>query len=190
MDKAVKTLFAPFRPLQPGGIFLNARFCTELVPGMVLLQDFRPHVQELVDRGFATAPVWPKEMFAQAFAPSPYLLTGDPTLAQLYLGFSGRLSRRAFWLHGVLGLTIFSLVAMALFEIAGLPPERAEATANLLIVWPLLAISAKRWHDRDLSGWLALLLLLPLVGQVIALVVNGFLPGTPGENRFGPAPAR
>lgn len=132
---------------------------------------------------------WP-HMFALAFAPSPYLLSGDSTLAQLYLGFNGRLTRRSFWLHGVLGLTVFSLVAMALLEIAGMAPERAEATANLLIVWPLLAISAKRWHDRNLSGWLALLLLLPVVGQLIALVVNGFLRGTPGENRFGPAPQR
>ena len=126
-------------------------------------------------------------MFTLPHPHSPYALTGDPSLRQVYLGVHGRLGRRSFWLHGVLGLTVFSVVAMALLEIAGVRPELAEKTANLLVIWPLLAISAKRWHDRDLSGWLALVLLVPVIGQLVALLFNGFLPGTPGDNRFGPA---
>jgi uncharacterized membrane protein YhaH (DUF805 family) len=129
-------------------------------------------------------------MFALPHPHHLYPLTGDLTLRQLYLGLQGRIGRRSFWLHGVLGLSAFSLLATALFEIAGLRPEHAEGAANLLVAWPLLAISAKRWHDRDLTGWLALLWLVPVVGQIGALVCNGFLPGQKGDNRFGPAPSR
>ncbi|MFQ5760974.1 MAG: DUF805 domain-containing protein, partial [Acidiferrobacterales bacterium] len=45
----------------------------------------------------------------------------------------------------------------------------------------------KRWHDIDMSGWWQLVNLIPVVGSFIALVANGFLPGTDGENHFGPA---
>lgn len=129
-------------------------------------------------------------MFALSHPHHEYPLTGDPTLRQLYAGLRGRISRRSFWLHGVLGLSAFNVVALALFEIAGLRPELAKGAANLLVAWPLLALSAKRWHDRDLTGWLAALWLVPVIGQIAALVGNGFLPGTAGENRFGQAPSR
>jgi uncharacterized membrane protein YhaH (DUF805 family) len=33
-----------------------------------------------------------------------------------------------------------------------------------------------------------LVVLVPFVGWLVALVVNGFLPGTRGPNRFGPEP--
>ncbi|MGC8532454.1 MAG: DUF805 domain-containing protein [Acidiphilium sp.] len=48
---------------------------------------------------------------------------------------------------------------------------------------PNLAVQVRRLHDRDLSGWLALLLIIPL-GPLVLLVIN-CLPGTPGPNRFG-----
>ena len=59
---------------------------------------------------------------------------------------------------------------------------------NLLLIWPALAVSVKRWHDRDKSGWWVLLNLLPVIGWLWALVDNGFLRGTDGPNRYGPDP--
>lgn len=108
--------------------------------------------------------------------------------AQLYLGLRGRIDRRCFWLYGVLALLAVGMVLMALLEIAGFHPERAEWIANLLIAWPAIAVSVKRWHDRDKSGWWVLVNLVPLIGQLWALIDNGFVPGTRGPNRFGPAP--
>ena len=107
---------------------------------------------------------------------------------RLYLSLSGRVNRRSFWLHGVLGLLVLGIVGMALLEIAGLHAERAERWVNLLIAWPAIAISVKRWHDRDKSGWWVLIALIPIVGQLWALVDNGFLRGTRGPNRFGAEP--
>jgi formylglycine-generating enzyme required for sulfatase activity len=48
-----------------------------------------------------------------------------------------------------------------------------------------LAVQVKRWHDLDKSGWMVLILFIPIVGAVCSLVVLGFRRGTVGANRFG-----
>jgi uncharacterized membrane protein YhaH (DUF805 family) len=58
---------------------------------------------------------------------------------------------------------------------------------TLILIWPALAIQAKRWHDVDKSAWWILIGLVPLVGGLVALVFNGFVAGTPAANRFGAA---
>lgn len=59
---------------------------------------------------------------------------------------------------------------------------------SIAILWAGLAVSVKRWHDRDKSGWWILIGLIPVIGTIWVLVENGFLPGTAGPNRFGPDP--
>ena len=131
-------------------------------------------------------------MFALPQHHTPPTLTGDQTLWQLYVGLKGRINRRSFWLHGVLSLLAVSMVLMALLEIAGFHPDRVEKVVSALIAWPSIAISAKRWHDRDRSGWWVLIVLIPipLIPQLWALIDNGFVSGTRGENRFGAEPTR
>lgn len=48
-----------------------------------------------------------------------------------------------------------------------------------------VATSVKRWHDRGKSGSWYFISLIPIVGPIWALVELGFLPGTPGDNRYG-----
>ena len=45
----------------------------------------------------------------------------------------------------------------------------------ILILWVIgfymsLAIYAKRWHDRDKSGWWTLIVLVPIIGSIWLLV--------------------
>ena len=61
-----------------------------------------------------------------------------------------------------------------------------DATYDILVIGG--GINAKRYHDRDRSGWWLLLILIPLLGPLWLIVVLGFLKGTEGENRFGPDP--
>jgi uncharacterized membrane protein YhaH (DUF805 family) len=103
----------------------------------------------------------------------------------MFFSLQGRVSRRQFWLWGVLALLGLAVLGHALLGIARVPARRADLIVNLLLVWPALAVSVKRWHDRDKSGWWVLLNLLPVVGWLWALVDNGFLRGTAGPNRFG-----
>lgn len=108
--------------------------------------------------------------------------------AEIFFSFKGRVSRRTWWLYGVLALIGLGLLGMALLRIAGFTSVVAETTVNVLLIWPAVAVSVKRWHDRNKAGWWVLVNLIPFVGWLWALVENGFLPGTKGANRFGDDP--
>jgi uncharacterized membrane protein YhaH (DUF805 family) len=108
--------------------------------------------------------------------------------ARMFFSFRGRISRRQYWLWGVLALLGFALLAFALLGIARVKLHKAEVIVNLLLLWPALAVSVKRWHDRDKSGWWVLVNLVPVIGWLWALVENGFLRGTEGPNRYGDDP--
>jgi uncharacterized membrane protein YhaH (DUF805 family) len=107
---------------------------------------------------------------------------------RIFLDPRGRIGRRDFWLYGVLAVAGLTLLLNALLGIAGVGTAVREDLINVLLLWPVLAVSAKRWHDRDKSGWWVLIVLIPVVGWLWALVANGFLRGTPGPNRFGDDP--
>ncbi len=105
----------------------------------------------------------------------------------LLFSFQGRISRKPYW--------IFNLIILSGWMLLGLFTEvspdidqvsRPQLMFMLWILWPSLAIQAKRWHDRDKSAWWILVNFIPVIGPFWALVENGFLPGTPGDNRFGP----
>ena len=130
----------------------------------------------------------------------------------LYLSMEGRTNRQPFWL-GIVALLvvtwILEFILFAAFGVSMVPaidpnadPAAASAAASammgkmivplgiltLLIVWPTICIYAKRWHDRDKSGWWTLIMFVPIIGSIWLLVELGFLRGTPGANRFGPDP--
>ncbi|MFL6697641.1 MAG: DUF805 domain-containing protein [Vitreoscilla sp.] len=126
----------------------------------------------------------PDELTALALGVAP----GRLSLVQLYLGLRGRISRRTYWLHGVLSLLLLGVVVNGLLDIAHVDNDTAAKLVNLVFLWPLIAVSAKRQHDFDFSAWWALIHFIPAVGSLILLVVNGVVPGTRGPNRFGPDP--
>jgi len=76
---------------------------------------------------------------------------------------------------GGLGLGLYGLFALAVFI-------------------PSIAVTVRRLHDRDMSGWwylgFGVASLVPFVGFLasLAFLVVLFMPGTPGSNRFGPDP--
>ena len=108
----------------------------------------------------------------------------------LYFLTRGRIPRRDFWLHGVLVMLLLNMLITALMEIAGFDTETAVLVAGALLIWPLLAISVKRIHDFNWSGWWVLLHFLPGAGSLALVAVLGCAPGTHGPNRFGSAPPR
>lgn len=59
----------------------------------------------------------------------------------------------------------------------------------LAILWIYIyfVVHIKRFHDANVTGWASLLLLIPLVSYVVTLALL-FIPGTKGDNRFGPPP--
>lgn len=115
----------------------------------------------------------------------------------LLFSFEGRVGRGPYW-----GLVVVSLLLFGAFAAMGVvsvmsasdPASAGGGTSvtmilvSLAMLWPALAIQAKRWHDVDKSAWWILINLVPAVGGLIALIFNGFIAGTPASNRFGPAP--
>ena len=107
------------------------------------------------------------------------------TPAQILFSFTGRVPRRTFWLWGVLAPLLGALFLGLVLGIVGVKDKQIEVLVNVVLIWPALAVSVKRWHDRDKSGWWVLINFIPLIGAIWALVENGFLRGTVGPNRFG-----
>jgi uncharacterized membrane protein YhaH (DUF805 family) len=110
------------------------------------------------------------------------------TLPRLYLGVQGRIPRRTYWLHGVLSLLLVGVVLDGLLAIARVETDTANGLVSLLLLWPLIAVSAKRQHDFNFSAWWALIHFVPAVGSIVLLLADGLVPGTRGANRFGPDP--
>jgi uncharacterized membrane protein YhaH (DUF805 family) len=111
----------------------------------------------------------------------------------LLFSFEGRLNRLPYW--GV-ALVMLALGIGLNFAVGDLGAEQPlttgpsilETLVLLLVFWIGLAVQVKRWHDRDKSGWWALINLVPLIGAIWVLIECGFLRGTSGRNRFGADP--
>jgi uncharacterized membrane protein YhaH (DUF805 family) len=105
-----------------------------------------------------------------------------------YVRFSGRASRSEYW-YWVLFVALTSLVARIIdFALTGDSRiAMVSAIVSLGLLIPDIAVSVRRLHDRDRSGWFLLLCLIPLIGSII-LLVWFCQRGTLGMNRFGPDP--
>lgn len=123
-------------------------------------------------------------------SPSPLDADGDAPPLRMLFDPRGRISRRRWWLWGMLVPAALALLLNALLGIAQVHARTAESLVNLLLAWPFAAVAAKRLHDRGLNGAWVLATLVPLLGQLWLLVVAGCLPGQPGDNRYGPPPLR
>jgi uncharacterized membrane protein YhaH (DUF805 family) len=109
-----------------------------------------------------------------------------------YAEFNGRSRRKEYWSF-ILLFIILSIIATMLdasiFHGMAINGEMGVVSLilSLALIIPLLAVTVRRLHDTDRSGWWILLGLIPLLGQLVLLVLY-CLDGTPGENRFGPNP--
>jgi uncharacterized membrane protein YhaH (DUF805 family) len=106
-----------------------------------------------------------------------------------YANFQGRAIRSEYWfwvLFYVLlsaATNVLELLVRHVFLIHGLFII-AFTLLYLFLLVPNLAVSVRRLHDLDKSGWWLLLVFIPLVGPII-LLVWFCSPGTPGSNQFG-----
>ena len=108
-----------------------------------------------------------------------------------YANFNGRASRADYWWF-VLANMIVSVVLSMLVMLGG---DSFIATLfsmvsglySLAILIPGIAVTVRRLHDIDKSGWWYLIGLVPCIGSIVLLVFT-CLAGTPGDNKYGPDP--
>lgn len=106
----------------------------------------------------------------------------------LLFQFDGRINRAKFW-WGVGGLIVGYIILGVVYGLIDSGAIRGLlGLVYLAFIWPSLAISIKRWHDRDKSGWWVLIGFIPIIGPIWALIETGFLEGTSGPNQYGPDP--
>lgn len=114
------------------------------------------------------------------------------SLAQLCFSFKGRINRRVYWTYQVsLGVLPFTPIVVLIL----IPVPKSDALAItaaaihyaliLLSIYPALAVTTKRFHDTNRSGWRVLIGLIP-GGIIYLIVVCGFFKGTDGDNDYGP----
>ncbi len=91
--------------------------------------------------------------------------------------FKARLNRKRFWLYQI-GVAIATSVPFLFGE---------GWVTGILELWAQAALSVKRAHDRDRSGWFVLVMLIPLV-NIWPIIELWLLRGTTGDNQYGPDP--
>jgi uncharacterized membrane protein YhaH (DUF805 family) len=107
-----------------------------------------------------------------------------------YVNFSGRAARWQFW-YWVLFAFIVAVVAnmidaMMFSDFMESGTGLVGGLTSLALFLPGLAVSVRRLHDIDRTGWWVLLT-LTLIG-IILLIVWNCQKGTTGPNRFGADP--
>jgi uncharacterized membrane protein YhaH (DUF805 family) len=109
-----------------------------------------------------------------------------------YADFNGRARRKEYWMYQLFNVLVLLVLYIPSILIA--VATEIPALASLLpllyilgVLLPTIAVSVRRFHDQDKSGWWYLLALIPSVGSII-LIVFMCLEGTPGPNQYGPNP--
>jgi uncharacterized membrane protein YhaH (DUF805 family) len=128
----------------------------------------------------------------------------------LLFSFQGRINRDKYWIATITYISVtIALVGLGFFFRFDTIFFVIAAIVFIALTVSGVAVGLKRLHDRDMSGWwLLVFYLLPavldgigralgvpivfsLAGSALsiwALVVLGFLRGTPGVNQYGPDP--
>lgn len=113
-----------------------------------------------------------------------------------YVDFAGRSRRKEYWFFYLLVMIVYFVLSFIMGMGA---PKIDPATGQLSgggamlsigggllgLFWlgtilPMIAVSIRRMHDQDRSGWW---ILCPILNIVFL-----FIEGTKGPNRFGPDP--
>lgn len=126
----------------------------------------------------------------------------DP-ITKHYADFTGRATRKQYWMFILYYLIVFFGVALVLgsLQILSLPSKGGplnEIVVPLLfgvvllimligLFIPMIALAVRRLHDTGRSGWWILLSLIPYIGGIILLVFY-CLPSMPGRNKWGDNP--
>jgi uncharacterized membrane protein YhaH (DUF805 family) len=120
-----------------------------------------------------------------------------------YVDFSGRARRTEYWMFTLISAVIsivLGLIDALLFRAGSFTSVTGGGSVgftaslgvlgtiySLAVLLPTLAVSVRRLHDTDRSGWWLLIGLIPLIGAIVLLVFF-VIPGNQGPNRYGADP--
>lgn len=108
-----------------------------------------------------------------------------------YAVFSGRSRRKEYWYFVLFN----AIITFVLVILAGILNSVLHTQVfgflnplySLAVLIPSIAVTVRRLHDTDRSGWWILIGLIPLVGAIVLLVFT-VQDSTPGDNQYGANP--
>jgi uncharacterized membrane protein YhaH (DUF805 family) len=127
------------------------------------------------------------------------------SLIKKYFQFSGRASRKEYWVVYLLGVFLCQVTFLLSLYYSNLVINNLYLILFLVFVLtpPFIAVSVRRLHDFNFNGWFILLFYLidflieyfitdTMMILIISFLINsvlGFIQGTPGLNKYGEPPA-
>lgn len=110
-----------------------------------------------------------------------------------YADFKGRARRKEYWMFVLFNL-IFASIAVVLDNILGLAVEDAGygpiyGLYMLAVLVPGIAVTVRRLHDINKSGWMILIGFIPFIGFIWLLVLM-VTNGQQEANKWGENPKK
>jgi len=100
-----------------------------------------------------------------------------------YATFSGRARRSEYWWFALAYLV--ALIVVVLLDNA-MGSDLPGTLVVLALILPTLAVTVRRLHDTNRSGWWYFMSFVPFGGLVVLVFVCQ--DSNPGHNTFGPCP--
>ncbi|WP_211271277.1 DUF805 domain-containing protein [Moraxella pluranimalium] len=125
--------------------------------------------------------------------PATFVDYAVQTVTKNYANFNGRVRRKEYWgtmLVYMIVAVILSMLMNITFWISEYLSYFFVLVASifyLAMIVPIIALTVRRLHDVDKSGWWYFISLVPLIGGIWLLILL-CTEGTRGENQFGADP--
>ncbi|PID50513.1 MAG: hypothetical protein CR991_01080 [Proteobacteria bacterium] len=108
-----------------------------------------------------------------------------------YVVFNGRARRKEYWFFVLFNILIFIALGIIDGITGSFSPEIGMGLLSgiywLAVLIPGIAVSIRRLHDTDRSGWWLLIGLIPIIGAIV-LIVFMVQDSKPGQNQYGTNP--
>ncbi|MGF1741445.1 DUF805 domain-containing protein [Vibrio profundum] len=108
-----------------------------------------------------------------------------------YTVFGGRARRKEYWyftlVHAIVSICLTFLDEHFRLYVDESPQGILSTLYLLLVFLPMLAVTIRRLHDSNRTGWWFFIMLVPIIGPLVLLY---FLvqPSNDGTNQYGPNP--
>ena len=112
------------------------------------------------------------------------------TVLKKYAEFSGRARRKEYWMFVLMNFLVsilISIVGAVIGDTDGLIAVSLSGVYALFIFIPSLAVTVRRLHDTNKSGWWILITFVPLIGGLVLLIFM-IMDSDPNTNAYGANP--
>ncbi|MBU1425493.1 MAG: DUF805 domain-containing protein [Gammaproteobacteria bacterium] len=92
-----------------------------------------------------------------------------------YAVFDGRAGREEFWQFTLINIFVTIILYASMNDL--------WAVYTVAVLIPSIAVSVRRLHDIDRSGWWFLIAIVPVIDVVLLFMM--LLEGKPGANQYG-----